>query len=276
MKKILFALLVISTAVNAQVKEGKVVYERKTNLWKNLPPEADQMKSFIPEFNTSNLELYFNGSQSLFKPVAQEAPTLPTADGPGGGGGPRRVFTFGAGGAAGGDAETFKDYETGLFTETRELGPKQYLISDSLKALKWKITPDTMTINGILCTKATTTIEVPKRSFSFRGAGGGNGARTRPAPEMEKQPVIAWFAMDIPSQAGPDNYFGLPGLIMMVDVNNGTTVIKATSIEPIGKVTIKAPTKGKAITREEYRKLLQNQQGGGGFGGAGQRVEIRM
>ncbi len=285
MKKILFGLLLISSISQAQVKEGKVTYERKINAWKMMPPEAEQFKAMVPEFNTTKLELYFNATQSLFKPVEQAAPTMPSGDG-GGGGGPRIMFG-GPGSFGGGNAETFKDYDAGTLVESRELGPKLYLINDSLKQLKWKLEADTMTINGILCTKATTMIDAPQfggRRIRIDGVGQGGNAQTvdsvKKAIESKpavKIPVVAWFANDIATQAGPDSYFGLPGLIMMIDVNDGQTIIKAISIEPVGDIAIKAPTKGKAISRQEYRKMMETQMqgmGGGRGGPGGQRIEV--
>ena len=68
MKKILItviAALCVQIAI-AQVKEGKIIYERKTNMYKRLPPENENMKSMLPEFNTSKEQLLFSGDESVF------------------------------------------------------------------------------------------------------------------------------------------------------------------------------------------------------------------
>jgi GLPGLI family protein len=83
-------------------------------------------------------------------------------------------------------------------------------------------------------------------------------------------PVTVWYTEEIESQAGPDNLFGLPGIILGANINNGTIVYKALSIESAPEGLVKAPTNGKKITREEYRKMMQEQMRNmGGRGGPG-------
>jgi GLPGLI family protein len=92
----------------------------------------------------------------------------------------------------------------------------------------------------------------------------------------EKQEVVAWYTDQIESSAGPDNYFGLPGLILYLDVDNGTMVYTPVKLEPLGKELVVAPTKGNKITKEEYRKMMQQQfQGMGVRPAVGSRVIIR-
>lgn len=258
-KKLSLAVLLISSVqlVFGQTNSGKVVYERKMNLHKRLPPEAEQMKAMIPEFQTSKVELLFTGSQSLFHAIKEEE-GLPA---PGGEGGPR---TFMRGGGPGGDAETFRDYETGLVVEGRELGPKKYIIDDSLKPIKWKLLEDTMTIGGYFCHKAITSVEAPQRmGFGMVRSSGGNTETRSATPDSAAKPatqkVVAWYTEQIESQAGPDSYYGLPGLILKLDVDEGFMVYTPLGFEPLGKDTVKAPDTGKKITRAEYRKMMQEQ-----------------
>ena len=264
----------------AQVSEGKVVYERKINMHKRLPPEAEQFKAMMPEFQVSKMELQFNGSQSLYKAVPVEENQLPEASNSSGG----VRFSFRMGGGNPNDA-TFRDYDKELMVESRELGPKTYLIDDTLRPLKWKLEGDTMTIQGFLCYKATTTMTLAAMFGGGMRMGGGGGQGRPAATDSargggqsrrfnmdEEQKVEAWFTQDIATSAGPDFFFGLPGLIMKVIVDEGTSVYSVLSLDTQAKVTVKAPTSGKKITREEYRKMMQQQfQGmrppGGGAGG---------
>jgi GLPGLI family protein len=299
MKKIWIAMLAMCSglAAVAQVKEGTVVYEMKVNMHKRLPPEAEQFKAMIPEFRTSKTQLQFNTTQSLYKALPDETAEMPTA---GDGGGRRMNFMMGGGNT---NDETFRDYDKELIVESRELGPKKYLIDDTLRPMKWKLETDTMTINGFLCYKATASTTGFGVGMRFGGGGGGqrpagdsarNGGQ-RPAGDSARgggnqqprnnipttQKVEAWFTQDIETSAGPDSYFGLPGLIMKVVVDDGTIVYSTLSIDTQSKLNVKAPTSGKKITREEYRKLMQQQfQGmrppgsGGGTGTGGQRIII--
>jgi GLPGLI family protein len=290
MKKIICLALTLLTLNMAfsQNGEGKITYEQKINVHKRLPPEAEQMKAMIPEFQTNVLELYFTPTSSLFKMAKTQGDQLPTADG---GGGPRMRMGFG--GMGGGDAETFRDYENEMVVESRELGPKRYLIEDTLRPLKWKLEDETMQVAGYTCRKATTSIQGFGMANMMRGGGGQGqgggqaqgagqtGRRDSTITRMmnEKQSVVAWYTEDIPTSAGPDNYFGLPGLILYLDIDNGTIVFSPTKLEPVSKdIAVKAPTKGNKITREEYRKLMQQQFQSmrGGPGGGGQQVIIRQ
>jgi GLPGLI family protein len=271
----------IQAAFAQVVKEGKVTYERKINMHKRMPPEAEQFKAMVPEFQISKMELMFNGTQSSFKNLPDPEDEMPT--GTDAGGTRRMNFRFGGGV----NDETFRDYDKEQIIESRELGPKTYIIEDTLRRLKWKLEEDTMTIGGYLCQKATTTTAMfgmggGGMRFGMGGQGGGvsadSAARRMNIPREQK--VEAWFAPDIETSAGPDNYFGLPGLIMKVIVDEGTVALTALNVEPLDKATVKVPTNGKKITREEYRKLMQQQfqgmgrPGGGPGGQGGQRIII--
>ena len=271
--------LLITMAATAQITEGKVVYERKINVHKNLPPEAEQMKAMIPEFQTSKMELAFKDQQSLYKPFKSDDDDMPSGESVGGGGG--RTFRFG-GMAGGGNTESFKDYEKDTKTEIRELGPKKYLLDDSLKHYSWKLSTDTMTIMGHLCRKATTTIKGGLMGMAMQrfGGGGGGGNRrgdsaSRTPRVMPDQQAVAWYADDIASPSGPDDFGGLPGLIMYLNVDEGAMVFTPLSFDSKSG-TVRAPSGAKSITREEYRTMAEQQFGGMRRGGGGQQIIIRQ
>jgi GLPGLI family protein len=96
---------------------------------------------------------------------------------------------------------------------------------------------------------------------------------------MADMEVVAWYTDQIETPAGPEGYFGLPGLILLINMDNETMTYKAMSLEPLGKATVKAPTSGKKITREEYRKLMEEQFQGmrmGGPGGGGMMIRVQQ
>lgn len=275
MKILNFALpalaVLFSTSVIAQGNEGQVVYEQKVNMHKRLPPEADQMRAMIPEFQTRKSVLLYTPTASLFKNLPEEQNEMPEATSSDGN--RRMVFRM----AAAGDAETYRDYEQERMVESRELGPKKYLIEDSLRPVKWKLSQgETMTILGKVCYKATATVEgMGGGGFRMMRTQGGNttGDTTRRTRQPEPMEVVAWYTPDVESSAGPENYFGLPGLILKVDVDNGFMTYNALSLETQNKQTVKAPTSGKKITRDEFRKLAM-QEFGGRPGGPGPNRQI--
>lgn len=64
---ILLTGLLCLSALQAQMKAGTVIYERKINMHKTIQDE--QMKAMIPEFRTSKHMLLFSDSISVYKMV---------------------------------------------------------------------------------------------------------------------------------------------------------------------------------------------------------------
>jgi GLPGLI family protein len=272
MKKIqfVFALLIaltsISTTLTAQMKEGKISYERKINMHRNLPDP--QMKSMIPEFRTDKYELIFNENASLFRSVVDDEAPDPFANaGGGGGGGMRMNFRMPT-------ANTYTDLAKQMQYEERAFFEKEFLIIDSLKQYKWKLSEETKTIAKQLCKKATTMITAPQMRMRVSIGGGGNNtdttANTPRAPKETE--LVVWYAENIPVSFGPDNYSGLPGVIMEIDQDNGANVITAVEVSAkYPKKELVAPSKGDKMNRAQFQenmqKLMQNmQRGGGGMG----------
>ena len=71
---------------------------------------------------------------------------------------------------------------------TKERVVNNYLVVEDAPAINWKISTDTASFSGILCTKAT---------VNFKGRN-----------------WIAWYAPALPFQSGPWKLNGLPGLII--------------------------------------------------------------
>jgi GLPGLI family protein len=129
----------------------------------------------------------------------------------------------------------FRDFEKETKTEIIEMLGKTYVVEDSLKAPKWKVMNKIKDINGHVCMLAVT------------------------EDTIKRQKIEAWFAHDLPISAGPGQYFGLPGLIMELNVNDGDLVITATKIEmkAVGEdINMPKKIKGKKITSKEYDTLL--------------------
>ena len=268
----MIALISISTSIAAQMKEGKISYERKINMHRNLPDP--QMKSIVPEFRTDKFELIFNEAVSLFRSVVDDEAPDPFANaGGGGGGGMRMNFRMPT-------ANTYTDLAKQTQYEERAFFEKEFLIIDSLKQYKWKLSEETKTIAKQLCKKATTMISAPQiRMRVSMGGGGNNTDTTANTPRAPKETeLVVWYAENIPVSFGPDIYSGLPGVIMEIDQDNGATVTTAVEVSTkYPKKELVAPTKGDKMNRAQFQenmqKLMQDmQRGGGGMGGMRIRV----
>ena len=275
MKKIqlLFALLVgFSITTMAQMKEGKISYERKVNMHRSLPDP--QMKSMIPEFRTDKFELIFNESASLYRSVVDDEAPDPFANAGGGGGGIRMNFRMPT-------TTTYTDIAKQTQYEERAFFEKEFLIVDSLKQYKWKLSEETKTIAKQLCKKATTMITAPQQMRVRISRGGENNtdsASNAPKPPKETE-LVVWYAENIPVSIGPDNYSGLPGVIMEMDVDNGAQVTTAVEVSAkYPKKELIQPTKGDKMTRakfqEQMQKLMQEMQRGGGIRMGGGAIRI--
>ena len=267
MKKILFSVcfLGLFLTLAAQQKVGTVIFERKINMHRIIQDE--QMRAMMPEFRTSEHILLFSDSVSVYKLVPEDEAPDPFAGG--GGGGPRIMMRFGADGG-----DLYKNFAQSKSIQTSELGGKNFLITDSIRQQPWKLSTETKQILGYNCHKATRKINQPMMGMRRVTMTSGSGAPTvdtssknKPAPkEIE---VVAWFADDIISPVGPENYGQLPGVILELNIDNGQTVYSAKEVKKtVDAKELKEPKKGKVVTQQEYMKMMQelmSNQGGPGM-----------
>ena len=68
--------------------------------------------------------------------------------------------------------------------------------------------------------------------------------------------IEAWYSPQIPVSHGPSEYWGLPGLILEVSAGDTTLLCYEIVMNPEKKLEIKAPKKGKKVTKTEYQKII--------------------
>lgn len=228
---ILIVFLFFQTA-GAQVKEGKITYEQKVDMYRRIPEDNLQLRSMVPQFRTSKFELFFGANQSLFKAVEEEPDMTEQNNG---------GVVIRIGGSS--ENQYYKNFNTQKAVEIRELMEELYLVEDSIHSLKWKLEEgETKTILGYSCKKATGKTE--------RGSD-----------------IVAWYSEEIPVAAGPEQFNSLPGMILGIDANKGEIVFTATALDKkVDMKNVKAPVKGKKITNAEYlakqKEAFGNQPGG--------------
>lgn len=106
------------------------------------------------------------------------------------------------------------------------------LIHGDLPKYNWEITDTKATISGYPCTLAKTV-------------------------EEDGTQVLAWYTDDISINEGPRGYWGLPGLILQVQIND-KVLIAAKSIKKTKEdIKITRPTKGNKMTKEEFTQLTK-------------------
>lgn len=266
MKKYLLSIvgmtLVLATA--AQGKSGKVTYDRISKLQFSFAGMPGGMEQQMPTTRTDKYELTYGNNQSLWKQGENDNEEDGSFHSEGG----AQIRMV----VAGSNDVLFTNLETGKRVESRELMDKTFIVDDTITKLKWKMTGETKTILGHNCMKATATRTSRRTIMNM-----DNGVMERKEVD-DTSNIIAWFAPDIQVSAGPGEFQGqLPGLILEMDVKDGTQVFKATSLsEKADLASIKEPTGKKRYTSAEFKaereKMLKEmEQNGGG----GRRV-IRM
>ncbi len=267
MRKIFLALTVMLVSITnsfAQVKEGKLIFERKVNMHKMITDP--EMRARIPEFRTDKFELLFNEQASMFKTIPEEEAPDPFANsGGGGGGGARFAFRMP-------ETATYTDIPNQMQYEARSLFEKDFLIIDSLKPNNWKLSEETKTIAKFVCKKATTMIVPQQMNMRFGGGRNRNNQDTTTPVKPKEIELVVWYTESIAVSVGPDAYAGLPGAILQVDSDNGGNVITATEFTAkYAAKELKQPTKGDKMNRAQFaesmKKIMEDMQRGGGMGG---------
>ncbi|MFV0249072.1 MAG: GLPGLI family protein [Tenacibaculum sp.] len=129
----------------------------------------------------------------------------------------------------------YKNHSQNLYVRQTDFMSRTFLIEDTLQQSNWEIFDGVLKIGDYQCKKAT----------SKKG----------------DNDIIAWFTNEVPSNEGPRNFYGLPGLILKVET--GTLIIEATNISiSKDKATIQKPTKGKKVTQEEFDKIRKEKING--------------
>ena len=297
MKKIFLAVMSLTAFMATAQKDfqGMAVYESKTST-SEFAKNFDGNKDMTPEMKNQIMErmkkmfektfvLNFDKSASIYKEEEK-------LDAPGQGGGGRMMASF-----MGGGGTYFKNVKEKQYTVDKEVFGKEFLIKDSLPNLKWVLSDESKKIGDYTCFKATAIKEASKTDFR-------NYRRKKEEPKKDTEEgkidekattekkeekktnffedidmpkevtVTAWYCPEIPVNQGPDEYWGLPGLIM--EVNDGKTIIMCSKLvlNVKEKIEIKAPTGGDKVSQKEYddimiKKMKEMSEMGGGPGSRG-------
>ena len=120
----------------------------------------------------------------------------------------------------------FVDSASGEKVTQEDVMGKAYLVKETYVPLKWTILEETSEIEGYECKKAVL------------GAG----------------EIVAWFTEEVPIGTGPMGYGSLPGLIVKLQMENMAFTL--SSLKEVTKVSVKAPSGGKKVARDELEKII--------------------
>ena len=191
----------------------------------------------MPTERVSQFVLLFNSTESLMKPVPRVAPEGGRGRGGARGGGAGGFARRARMGSASRNAqerllEAHTRYDEATIVEARQLLGRSFIIADERPTYPWKLTAEQAEFLGYAVQKATAV--------------------------QDSSVIEAWFAPQIPVQGGPATFGGLPGMILVVSIDDGRVQYTATevSMSPIAEGVIVRPTDGDEVTREEYEKIV--------------------
>ena len=151
----------------------------------------------------------------------------------------------------------YKNVKTNSQVQNQEFYGKNFLVKDSLQPIVWVMGKETKEIGNYTCFKATALIptnELTWYNFSWNRLNETTDDSAK--DDIAMTIVEAWYTPQIPVGHGPLEYWGLPGLILEVSAGNTTMLCSKIIINPKEQVEIKAPEKGKIVSKQEYQQII--------------------
>jgi len=220
------AVLLLTGPVHAQntifLSYGKIEYERRVNVFARMDNQDDQWADFRKKlsnhFKTSYFDLVFTADKSLYRPGRESDD--------------RELFNFWQAPAQ--DNVVYSDLGKAETISQKNIFETKFLIQDSLRQIKWKITDETRVIAGFTCRRANAII-------------------------MDSIYVVAFYTDEILTGGGPESFTGLPGMILGVSLPHQHITWFATKVEvlPISESQLEPPVKGKKTDNAELRQTVQ-------------------
>jgi GLPGLI family protein len=142
----------------------------------------------------------------------------------------KRIISFGGGGNT-----IFYDLLLKTVVVETDLADEKLFVKKEIGKYKWNITSETKYINDYLCYKAIANISYN----DFRG--------------KENYNIVTWFCPEFPYPLGPDEYFGLPGLVFEAHQENSKIKFVLKRIEKtVENAPINYPYDQKTMSEQEF------------------------
>ena len=258
---LLLMIILVSNHIISQDFQGKAYYFSKTSPdmsgWGN-GQMTDAQKKQISDRMKGMFEKSYILTFDKISSIYEEEEVL-SAPGKGG-------FNWWSSFTAG---PQYKNISDNQFVQDQDFYGRQFLITDSLEKLDWKIGNETKQIGKYLCIKATAVKTVDEFDWrSMRGKSRKNKTESQKKSEKTKSitedieitktiNVVAWYTPQIPISQGPGEFWGLPGLILEVNADRTTILCSKITLNPQDKIKIKAPEKGRVISRDDYNSTVK-------------------
>jgi len=210
--------------------EGKIHYKKKIEITidsmdmtsENLD-HIKRTEELSKELNKLNYYLLIKKNESLF-----EIDDKLELDG-------QKKFNLGKL-IGGGKGIYYTNLTNNIVIHQKESFGKLFLIKQKITDVKWELTNKVRKINGFICYKATSEIDINTRDG------------------LKKEKIIAWYAPKINADFGPIGFSGLPGLIL--ELKKGKFIFYASNVISNNSISkIKRPKDGLEVSKKEFDKL---------------------
>ncbi|MCC8424260.1 GLPGLI family protein [Mucilaginibacter sp. UR6-11] len=180
----------------------------------------EEYKKTQPQFKVLKSTLKFGSNKTLFTPVEPETP-------------PTNYFFNVV--IAEQNSTVYTDLNTGISTSQKKVFEETFLLKDTVRKIKWKITDETREIAGYQCRRANALI-------------------------MDSVYVVAFYTDRILVTGGPESFTGLPGMILGVALPHENVSWFATKITDTSmpESTIIPPKKGKPVNNTQFKETLNS------------------
>jgi GLPGLI family protein len=218
------AFVLLSTVSIAQLTQGSITFERRTNLKKTVgdKPRVSRFLNDDNKIRKENFELKFNETSSVFKHIENEDEEDI---------GMMKYFTQ--------RNTVYQDLDNnGFMVILNSWGQPMYL-QDSMSIRLWKVTESKRKFAGYMCYKS-----IWEMNDSTR--------------------IYAWFCPDIVPSVGPEGFSGLPGAILGLATEDGGVVYYATEVkemEVTAETTDFTEYMDETYTKEELKEILLKNMG---------------
>lgn len=221
MKKIFLIVLTTATGIlhgQQFIQSGSIEFEMRTNNHKTFGDGvwAEMFKDKMPQFSTYWYNYTFDNNKSVY--------TFDRLD-------EKTKLPWGTNNME--DNIWYNDYSTNTYINRKFVFDDNYLMTDSLMKIDWKLVPnETREIAGFNCRKAVGII-------------------------FDSVYVFAFYTDEILISGGPMSIHGLPGMILGITIPRMYTSWIATKVEIAGvdKKKITPPTTGK---KKKGSDLIEN------------------
>ena len=73
--------------------------------------------------------------------------------------------------------------------------------------------------------------------------------------EPKDKTIVAWYTPEIPVSFGPNNYWGLPGLILEINEDEIIILCSKVTLSNKEKSKIKVPNTGEKVTQKKFDEI---------------------